>query len=796
MPHPTDHSSYVISRNTTSDAYQVWALNPTAEPMHSEVSSGHYPRANSLVWIGGYFLEWGPSQEAKGSPYFTYKLFDFDPRSPDPLTRPPLQHGQWNKSKFWGRFADFGNPDGGHKQYDTDQTLTLIPLGSFLLNFIPDDGRGTYALWNFDPSPLQPGAADPIPAPYPYTAQGSFRDIQKGAELLALNGYVLDRRRASSRWRLWSFDPQAIVPLSSPAVAEGYWADIGPDHELTPIGDLVLDWIPGDRSYRLWRFDPAAANPLTGPLRTGVLPASFSPDTTLMGFEPNAPIDPIKAQRPGSVDFMRSKIKHVVYYMLENRSFDHVCGWLYEAGQKGLHVVGPEGPFNGASTEYFNDDGATRTHLSKYRGGKLSTEWGLEMFSFDPYHDLSDVLRQMYHPLADGYDQGAVPTMGGFVFNNGNAQVMQTYTPEQLPVLNGLAREFAISDAWFSSMPAATDVNRSFALTGSAQQQLNNFMSPPQYLYWPQQPHRPSIWKLLWANGMTDWKIYNSIKWQAHPFTYQLFLEGQIPSVDAGVSAGAQDHIAPIDQFYADAAAGTLPAFSYLEPVWIGEAGTTSYHPGEDLVPGEEQLNKIYNALRQGPAWEETLFVITFDEHGGIYDHAVPPAAKNPWPNDRLDGFSCDIMGVRVPAIVVSPWIEPQTVFRSATGVAFDHTSILATLLQWCGIPKSRWFLGERTNHAPTFENLLTRAQPRTEAPAFTPPYDKNYPPTGPRTPTTTVHALQVNVAHQLIASMARGKLSAAEITRLAHQMTAGAADAHALSRALDQLAKQFEKGN
>jgi phospholipase C len=793
MTSNTNDQGYVISR--ADDAYQVWRFDAKAQNLLEPVSSGSCDRHDSLVWIGGYLLQWGPPQPAQGSPYYEYKLLAFDPKSSDPLSVPPLQHGQWNKSKFWGRFADFGNPDGGHKEYDNSKTLSLISLGSFLLNFIPNDGRGTYALWNFDPCPLQPGKADPIPAPYPYTAQGAFMDIQKGHELLAFNGCVLDRNRATSEYRLWSFDPQAIVPLSYPPVQQGTWSDIGEDHELTPIGNWVLEWVPGNANYRLWGFDPTQANPLVGPLRKGMLPAAFTGETSLMGFQPNVSINLDRAKIPGTVDFMRDKVKHVVYYMLENRSFDHVCGWLYESGQKGIRFVGPDGPFQGASTEYFNYDGATKINLSKYKGGKLSVEWNLEMFDYDPYHDLSDVLRQMYSkPGASPWQRG-VPDMGGFVLNNGNAQVMQTYTPEQLPVLNGLAREFAISDAWFSSMPAATDVNRSFALTGSAQKQLNNFMSPPQYLYWPEQPHRPSIWKLLWANGFTSWKLYNSIKWQSHPFTYQLFLEGQIPTVDAAVTAGAQDHIAPIDQFYSDAAAGTLPAFSYLEPVWIGNTGTTSYHPGEDLVPGEEALNKIYNALREGPNWESTLLVISFDEHGGIFDHVPPPAAKNPWPNDRLDGFGCEVMGVRVPAIVVSPWIEPNTVFRSATGVAFDHTSILATLLQWCGIPKSRWFLGERTNHAPTFENLLTRSQPRTTAPAFKPPYDKNYPPDGKRSPSTRLHALHLNVAHQMVASMARGKLPGAQISRLSHDLATGVADSHELARQLDQLAKKFEGG-
>ena len=126
--------------------------------------------------------------------------------------------------------------------------------------------------------------------------------------------------------------------------------------------------------------------------------------------------------------------------------------------------------------------------------------------------------------------------------------------------------------------------------------------------------------------------------------------------------------------------------------------------------------------MKSGPAWNETLFVITFDEHGGIFDHAPPPYAENPWPNDVLDGFRFDMMGVRVPTILVSPLIKRQTVFRSPTAVAYDSTSILATLLNWYGVPKARWGLGERARHAPTFEGVFQLSEPRADKPLFEPP--------------------------------------------------------------------------
>lgn len=779
---------YVLRRSTTDDAYGLYRLDLEAPELLVEVplaAGASFPKDDTLVWIGGYFLSWSAVHDPKTQdPWYAYRLFPFDPSSPDPLAAPDLQSGKWLKHKFWGRAADFGNPTGGHDQYDEENVLTLLPLGTFLLNWIPTDGRGTFAVWNFDPAPTKPGASDPIPGDYPYIAQGSFRSMQTGDELLPLNDYVLDRKPDGSSFALWSFDPQAIIPLAHPAVQQGRWKDIDARHRLVPVGDHVLDWVPGERRFRLWRFDPNAESVLVGPVREGALPESLSATDVLYGFAPNRPIDAARASTPGTIEFLRSKIEHVVYYMLENRSFDHAVGWLYEHDPEKIRVIGPPGPYRGASTELWNPSGEKRVHVSKYRDGKLSTEWPLEVFTWDPYHDMSDVLRQLFYEDVDGYAKRATPDMRGFIWNNGSEEVMETFSPEQLPVLNGIAKHFAISDEWFCSMPSATDVNRAFALTGSAELQLNNFMSPPQYDYWPEQPHRASIFKVLWANGFTDWKIYNSTTWQNYVFTYQLFLEGQIPTVDANPSGWVQ----PIDQFYADAKAGTLPRFSYLEPVWIGSSGTTSYHPGEDIVPAERQLNAIYDAIRTGPKWDRTLLVVTFDEHGGIFDHVPPPYAERPWPNDVMDGFRYDLMGPRVPTILASPWIEEHTVFRSETDVAYDSTSILATLLEWYGIPRSRWFLGARTSHAPTFEGVVRRESPRATSPAFTPPYDSQYPPDGTARPSGRVTGLQRMILPRMIWSMARGKLPDGEIRALCRDLDEKAKDLPTLMGLLEEL--------
>lgn len=784
---------YLISRSETDDGYSLWRIDVEADQLLEQVPldpKATFDPTHQLVSIGRYLLEWGPVALEAYQASFPYRLFEFDPASPDPLAGAAVQKGLWPKSKFWWSRPDFGNPNGASKSFDSGKVLMLVPMGGFVLNLIPQSGRGTFQLWNFDPNPLAACQSDPLPQAW--SPQGAFDSIAEGHELIPFGNFVLDRMPASGEYRVWSFDPQNEFPLARPSLQQGRWADIDASHRLIAIGEHVLDWVPADRSYRLWRFDPKAANPLTGPVRSGVLPAEFSAQPNVTGIQALRPIDAARKDVPGTIDFMRDKIKHVVYLMLENRSFDHVCGWLYGKDETGIHFVGPDTPFDGVSTEMFNTvpdgkGGERKVFVQQYKDGKLSDDFTLDFLTVDPYHDHSDVMRQYFYTDSRGYEQRATPNMGGFVWNNAADSVMWTYSPEQLPVLNGLAKHYAVSDAWFSSMPGATDSNRAFAFSGSALGQLNNFQNGAQYVDWPDTWHRQSIWKVLWTNGFTDWKIYNSIEWMNFVHTYHLYLQGQIPSVDANTSG----FIAGIEQFKADARDGKLPAFSFLEPVWVGSAGTTSYHPGPDVVPGEQALNELFNAIKAGPAWHETLFVITFDEHGGIFDHVPPPYAENPWPNDVVDGYRFDMMGVRVPTILVSPWIKEKTVFRSSTPVAFDSTSILATLLHWYGIPKPSWALGERTQHAPTFEAVFQRSTPRHDEPTLTPPYDSDFPRERAPRQDLKLHDLHRLMTPRIVWALARGRLSAAEAARVSDEILARATDLRSLHALIDAFAKQ-----
>lgn len=742
---------YIIARTPSSDTYSLWQVTPHGQELFTPVTvkDPHLPAGQAVVGIGNYLLSWD-KLAGHSTCFYPYQLLAFDPSRANPLGA--VQAGVWPRPKFWGTVADIGNADGAAKEFQNLTELRLIPMGSFLLNFIPTDGRGTFRLFNFDPC-----QADPLPET-PYYPQGAFAAIDGRDELLPIAGYVITRRGAA--FRLWSFDPQQPIPLAHPVVQEGTWEHIGHDHRLVVVGDHVLDYLPATRAFRLWRFDPSAPGVLVGPLRKGVLPDPLARGA-LVAFTPRTAAA-TDAGVPGSIAWMRAKIKHVVYYMLENRSFDHICGWLYEHDHAPLRFVGPDHPFDGATAA-----------TTKYNGGALSPGFALDLPREDPYHDYADVMRQMFGQRARGYELRERPDMSGFLWNNGNPNVMGSYTPAQAAVLNGLAKGFAISDAWFCSMPGGTDANRAFSLTGSSLGQLNNFQNGVEYKEWPDRLHRPSIFKALWSHGITDFKIYNSVEWLSFVFTQHLFLAGQIPTVDADTT---QRFVAGYDQFLADARAGTLPAFSYVEPKWVGEAGTTSYHPGPDIIPGEQRLAEIYEALRAGPAWEDTLLVVTFDEHGGIYDHVAPPYAANPYPNDMVDGFRFDLLGVRVPTLLVSPWIDDRTVFRSTTDVPYDATSFLATLLHWFGVPPSGWWLGERTRQAPTFEGVLRRATPRSSASLPQP-----RPAQASQRRGEAVHDLQRLVTYRvLVAELPH--LSAGELQRLAHDILGRARDTETLT--------------
>ncbi|WP_421844060.1 alkaline phosphatase family protein [Marinobacter algicola] len=730
--------SFVLTRNPASEPYTAYAFLPQADRPFSEVpmaKHARFPANQRLMQVGGYLVDWTPP--TADDDVIHYRLLKFDRDSGNPLAEKTLAYGTWEKEKFFGDYRpNFGA---------SFEEIELIGLPGYVLSIIPAAGRRSYQLWNFDPQ------ADGDCLSAGEFQSGGFRDISADRELYAIGNYVLDRK--GSNYRVWSFDPQSAPPLALPTVQSGHWSTIDERDAMTVVGDHIVTWKPDAPSAgcRIWRFDANNDDPLGGkPINSTPLPDGFAPTSTLFGVIPSQPPHQSRKETPGTVEFMRNKIEHVVYYMLESRSFDNVLGWLYERGQTdGLNWIGANADgFRGLDSTMSNPlPNGRDAYVSQYMEGRLSNDFVLGGPAQDPWHDNSDVLMQMFHGYR-GYAEREQPKMDGFAWNQNSAAVLSSFSPQQLSVLNGLAQQYALSDDWFSSIPGGTDVNRGFSVSGSAYNRLGTWEGGKAYQDWPDKAHRQSLWKTLWSHGHRDWKIYYSILWEEAVFTHQLYLKGQIPEVDAAWAKAVLDAgrngdlptstwIAPLQQFYNDVKYDALPRFSYLEPAWVG-ADCTSYHPGSSsdginsLVPAERALNDIYEALSSNKTlWSKTLLVVTFDKNGGLFDHQSPPYARKPWPNDRADGFEFDIMGPRVPAIFASPWIKPRTILRSDSGRHFDSTSFAATLLDWYGVARETWGLGDRITEAPTLETLFTEQKPRETAPTFPVPYDKDFPKRG-----------------------------------------------------------------
>ncbi|MDX1811627.1 MAG: alkaline phosphatase family protein, partial [Gammaproteobacteria bacterium] len=736
--------TYIINRSNTDSSYTVWKLDPGNPELVTRVTSQQQTSLSAsqyhLCTVGGYLMAY--SKLDSGNEYdIDYRVFEFDVDEKNPLSGQVHQQGSWKRSKFISYSSHFTWPDNKN-----EDILQLIPVTGYVLAYIPTSARATYCLWNFDPALDSPKpqksskpkkkSDDPTIGPDPLSNSISTMDafalIGENSRLLPVDNYVLEwiPTESSSTYRVWSFDPQEMTPLALPAISEGTWADIDDKHQLLVLGNYILDWIPGDLSYRLWLFDPhQEMNPLVGPIQVGTLPSSFDANGVLTAAQPHIPLCKANAKTPGTMDFMREKIKHVVVYMVESRSMDSVLGWLYENSTEKINFINGEDVFEGTSISYFNEANGKPFYVYKFNDGKLSDKQDLNAPTMDPYHGTPDSIHQQYSGGYADYFAGKQPDMGGFVKNNCSGEVMATFTHEQLPVLNGLAKSFAVSDQWFSPMPGGTDSNRAIALTGSAFNITTTLEGNPQYENFPDRPHRQSLWKVLWNNGIKDWKIYWSVDWLNEVFTYQLYLKGDIPSVDNNVADGKTDYITPFEQFKIDVDNKQLPAFSFIEPVWIAPSGATSYHPAGDLVPAEKQLNDIYETVAKGPGWEQTALIITFSKGGCLYDHVSPPKTINPWPKDSNDGFTYDVLGPRVPTIVVSPWVNEHTVFRAPGETPLSATSIAATLLDWFGIPKARWGLGDRIPQSETFEFVFERTTPRKDVPHYKLPYDKTFPP-------------------------------------------------------------------
>jgi phospholipase C len=207
----------------------------------------------------------------------------------------------------------------------------------------------------------------------------------------------------------------------------------------------------------------------------------------------------------------------------------------------------------------------------------------------------------------------------------------------------------------------------------------------------------PTIYTSL-NKQQISWKIYG---YDAEPLTRHTFTE---------ITALPDSNFGLFKDFQADAANGTLPSYSFLEPSW-GSKGN-SQHPNYDVALGEQLIHDVYEALRNSPQWNQTLLIVTYDEHGGCYDHVPPPANAVPPDSSAGEyGFDFKRFGPRVPTLLISPLIPAGTVFRAAGATPFDHTSILKTVERRWGLPA----LTARDAAAPDVGAVLSLHTPRSD---------------------------------------------------------------------------------
>jgi phospholipase C len=407
-----------------------------------------------------------------------------------------------------------------------------------------------------------------------------------------------------------------------------------------------------------------------------------------------------------------AQIKHVIVVMLENRSFDNMLGWLYPDGAPPPNHFLPEtnrAPFDGlnltlwnpANESYFNGAPPDKVQISPSAPNTTTPD-------VDPEEQYQYVSEQIYGTEQPN-EHPAFPMMG-FVVNYQkkvsaaqSVQMMQPFSVEQLPVLSGLAKNYAVSDSWFSSVPSQTWPNRSFVHAGTSNGNVDNGILPNP-LDW----NVTTIFNVLSDVG-TAWTVYADTK-ITPSLTRTMFPKLWPHEFDQNFKS--------FEDFQTDCKAGSLPAYSFVEPSFVDKPN--DQHPPHDVAAGEQFLLKVWETVGQSPAWNEILLIITYDEHGGIYDHVLPPWGAT-CPDAKSDpgreGFAFNRFGVRVPMVVVSPWIKEGTVFRTDTDVPYDHTSILATLRDWLRIPEDKMLPSKRIANAPTLSQLLTLPSARTDLP-------------------------------------------------------------------------------
>ena len=386
------------------------------------------------------------------------------------------------------------------------------------------------------------------------------------------------------------------------------------------------------------------------------------------------------------------KVDHIVVLMMENRSFDNILGWQFGLSPKlsnstatgeEIHVWPPK------------DSGKT-----DFKTMTIPTP--------DPGESFLDMNYQLFEDFLP--PEGAEPTMGGFVINYHNQSVatgdiycprdiMHCFHTTQVPVSSSLAKLFGASDRWFASAPCQTWPNRFFLHTATADGWVNNLPQKKLDIVKRLPYDMPTIFNQVQGRGFDKgWRIY------FHDFA-QTFLLSRLWT--------HLDHFHLFERFKEDVDSGELQPYTFIEPRYFPSKLTgkmpNDQHPPHDVTLGEQLIADVYNTLRaKEDLWRKTLLIVIWDEHGGCYDHVAPGPAVPPSDGPARKGqygFTFDRYGVRVPALLVSPFIAAGSVHRSAGPHPFDHTTVIKTVRE--RFAPDAGPLTHRDAAAPSLENVL-----------------------------------------------------------------------------------------
>jgi phospholipase C len=397
-------------------------------------------------------------------------------------------------------------------------------------------------------------------------------------------------------------------------------------------------------------------------------------------------------------------IEYLYVLMLENRSFDHMLGFS--------EIMGTD-PETGQPSAI---NGLTGAESNSFNGTTYPVTPGADqVMPTDPSHEFPAVVEQLCGKGIQYPHGGPCPPVNnsGFVasyLDSGGhdpREIMQCYTPAQLPVLNALAREFVVCDNWHASLPGPTWPNRMFVHAASS----------------GGLDHSPTVGEIAEWEGISGFPFPNGTifdRLNSASIRRRLYAGDDFPMVAAIKGIHLSD-IRHYSLFAGDLQqAGYADKYIFIEPSYdvLNEyRNGTSQHPLGDVTRGEALIKHTYEAIRNSPVWNNSLLIVIWDEHGGFYDHVLPGAA--PAPADGApatfneSGFTFDLYGPRVPAIVVSPLIPRNLVDHRS----YDHASIPATLESLFGIAP----LTARDRNARPLNALCTLQAARRDAPATLP---------------------------------------------------------------------------